>query len=69
MPVKLLIRILREREVGQTREYNVDGLIFKVHVFEDTDLWRREIGFTEMEEAKIKNVIWSEAAYIEINSF
>ena len=38
MPVKMLIRILREREVGQTREYNVDGLIFKVHVFEDTDL-------------------------------
>ena len=38
MPVKMLIRILREQEVGQTREYNVNGLIFKVHVFEDTDL-------------------------------
>ena len=25
--------------------------------------------FTEMEEAKMKYVIWSEAAYIEINSF
>ena len=43
MPVKMLIRILREQEVGQTREYNVNGLIFKVHVFEDTDLWRRLI--------------------------
>ena len=43
MPVKMLIRILREQEVGQTREYNVNGLIFKVHVYEDTDLWRREI--------------------------
>ena len=38
MPVKMLIRILREQQVGQTREYNVNGLIFKVHVFEDTDL-------------------------------
>ena len=41
MPVKMLIRIrirIREQEVGQTREYNVNGLIFKVHVFEDTDL-------------------------------
>lgn len=38
MLVKMLIRILREQEVGQTREYNVNGLIFKVHVFEDTDL-------------------------------
>ena len=25
--------------------------------------------FTEMEEAKMKYVIWSEAAYIKINSF
>ena len=25
--------------------------------------------FTEMEEAKMKYVIWSEAAYIETNSF
>ena len=38
MPVKMLIRILREQEVGQTGKYNVNGLIFKVHVFEDTDL-------------------------------
>ena len=38
MPVKILIQILREQEVGQTREYKVNGLIFKVHVFEDTDL-------------------------------
>ena len=38
VPVKMLIQILREQEVGQTREYKVNGLIFRVHVFEKTDL-------------------------------
>ena len=58
------------QEVGQTREYKVNGLIFRVHVFEDTELSEVEkFVFTEMEEAKMKYVMWSEAAYIEINSF
>ena len=43
MPVKMLIQIHRQQEVGRTREYEVNGLIFRVHVFEDTDLGRREI--------------------------
>ena len=38
MPVKMLIQILQEQEVGRTREYKVNGLIFRVHVFEGTDL-------------------------------
>ena len=38
VPVKMLIQILREQEVGQTREYKVNGLIFRVYVFEKTDL-------------------------------
>jgi len=36
--LNVLFRILQVQEVGSTEEYNVNGLVFKVHVLEDTDL-------------------------------
>ena len=69
MPVKMLIQILREQEVGQTREHKVNGLVFRVHVLKIRTFDVEKFVFTEMEEAKMKYVIWNEAVYIEINSF
>lgn len=36
----VLFQILQVQEVGSTKEYDLSGSIFKVHVVEDTELWK-----------------------------
>lgn len=36
--LNILFQILQIQEVGTVEHYHLDGLVFKVHVIEDTDL-------------------------------